>query len=350
VVSVADGKGGGHIYTRMHFLKTAFAAGLCLVAPPAESLHTAGECRLVVLWYNAENLFHPSDDPSGADDEFTPAGIRGWTMYRYRKKLDRLAQVIVAAGGWEAPAVVGLCEIENGTVLEDLVAHPLLLPFQYSYLHRDGPDHRGMDVACLFRPELFGAAGWEWFAPPRSPGLDSTREVLHLWGSRGKDTLDMFFIHFISRYRGAAATAAYRTVQAEWLLHLADSVRCTRPGTPLLLAGDFNDSPEGYSLKPFLERLPCGDAVFQAGPCGNTYKYRGTWSNLDRFLVVGKYPGIRLNCRVLSLPSLLTEDRTYGGSKPFRTYEGYTYAGGFSDHLPVVLQVDRAVPAPGLLP
>ena len=99
------------------------------------------------------------------DDEFTPKVCAYWSYNRYQQKLTGLARVIVAAGRWQPPAVVGLCEVEGPQVLEELVSHPILASYQYSYLHRESPDHRGMDVACIFRPERFKALSWQFIAP-----------------------------------------------------------------------------------------------------------------------------------------------------------------------------------------
>ncbi len=291
------------------------------------------------MWYNVENLFHPDEDlhegeNPGTDDEFRPEGVRAWTYSRYRDKLTKLAKVIVAAGRWQPPELVGLCEVENGQVLEDLIAHPILAPYDYAYLHRDGPDHRGMEVACLFRPERFDMKDWRYVEPVEGEGFDQTREMLYLQGSWGrKDSLGLFLVHFISRYRGAGQTASYRRKQAERLAGLMDSVACTSGEKLVLAAGDFNDEEEGWSLEPFSD--------FQMVPSGEeaSYKYRGAWSRIDFFLLRGQTESYRIAGSVFRHPGLMVPDLTYGGLKPFRTYEGYAYSGGYSDHLPVLLDI-----------
>lgn len=305
-----------------------------------------GELR--VMWYNVENLFHPDDDGAGdgnegadekelaVDDEFRPEGVRAWTYFRYRDKLTKLAKVIVATGRWQPPELVGLCEVENGQVLEDLIAHPILAPYDYAYLHRDGPDHRGMEVACLFRPERFDVTDWLYVEPVEGEGFDQTREMLYLQGSWGrKDSLELFLVHFISRYRGSGQTANYRRKQAERLVDLMDSLSCGSEGKLVLAAGDFNDAGNAWSLEPFQEfdMLPSGDET--------SYKYRGVWSRIDFFLLKGEAERYRIDGSVFKHPGLLIPDLTYGGLKPFRTYEGYAYSGGYSDHLPVLLDISR---------
>ncbi len=296
----------------------------------------SGRGDLRLMWYNVENLFYPSDDTLPGDDEFTPEGVRYWSYDRYYQKLTRLARVIVAAGRWQPPGVVGLCEVESPQVLEDLVSHPILASYHYSYLHREGPDHRGMDVACIFRPERFNPVGWQFIGPVAGEGFEQTREMLHLRGTWGShDTLELFLIHFISRYRGAGATAVYRREQAARLAYLVDSVRSMAPGNLVVVAGDFNDTREAWSLEP----LKGFYSPFSLE--ASSYKYRGAWSGIDLFLVSGVRERYRIGGTVFNLSHLLVPDLTYGGVKPFRTYEGYHYTGGYSDHLPVLLDISR---------
>lgn len=301
-----------------------------------------GDLRL--FWYNVENLFYPVDDSLGGDDDFTPEGVRRWTYTRYRNKVTALARVIVAAGEWEPPDVVGLCEVEDSLVLEDLVSHPVLESYHYRYLHKKSQDHRGMDVACLYRDKRVEVVNWNVYTPWSSREKEGTRDVLHLfvkWGRR--DSMDLFLVHLISKYGGAGATAALRRTQAHLLLQWMDSVNILRGGSLKILAGDFNDSFQGYSLEPLRKGRIGGDSLLSLPLSGGqgSYKYRGKWNQIDQFLVLGSGKGYQLKGFYLNLWPLLKEDETYGGQKPFRTYEGYSYAGGVSDHLPIVLDIYR---------
>ncbi len=298
---------------------------------------------LCLMWYNVENLFHPSDDSLAGDDEFTPAGVRGWSYRRYNQKLTSLARVIVAAGRWQPPGVVGLCEVEGPQVLEDLVSHSILAPYHYSYIHRDGPDHRGMDVACLFRPERLTPLSWEFFSPAEREGMDQTREMLHLRGLWGrKDTLDLIFVHFISRYRGAGVTATYRREQAKKLSFLIDSLGNRSPTSLVVVGGDFNDSRDAWSLEPLSNLASSASLASLPSEEFPSYKYRGVWSSIDFFLVSGAVFPYKIRGTVFNNPRLLMPDLSYGGEKPKRTYVGYSYAGGYSDHLPVLLDISRS--------
>jgi endonuclease/exonuclease/phosphatase family metal-dependent hydrolase len=300
---------------------------------------------LCFVWYNVENLFYPGNDTLPADDEFTPDGVRGWSWSRYRDKLTALAKVIVAAGGWEAPDLVGLCEVENAMVLEDLITHPILAPYHYGYLHREGPDHRGMEVACLFRPGRIEQLQWRTI--PFAAPLTDTREIMHISFIADSLPLDLFLVHLISKYGGAGATAQRRRGQAEKLLACIDSVKQLRPGGLILAAGDFNDYADSYALEPLRMAQPGGDSLvlLRAEGGKGSYKYRGQWSHIDQVFVCGgqcnsgsQHP-CRVTARLLLLDPLLMEDETYGGIKPRRCYEGYRYQGGLSDHLPLVVNL-----------
>jgi endonuclease/exonuclease/phosphatase family metal-dependent hydrolase len=292
-----------------------------------------------LLWYNPENLFYPEDDSLPGDDSFTPEGLHHWTWSRYRQKITALAKVIIAAGGGEAPDLVGLCEVENARVLEDLVTHPILSPYRYSYFHQEGQDHRGMELACLVRTGRVKTLLWESI-PFREP-VFATRDMMHLTLSRGADTLDLFLVHLLSKYRGAGATALLRRAQAGQLQCCLDSVYRVRSRALLMAAGDFNDEFGSYSMEPLRFARFDGDSLSSLKPenGGSTYKYRGRWTLIDQVLVNTSLRSRILSVNTLQLSPLLTEDRQYGGLKPNRSYEGYQYRGGISDHLPLVVHL-----------
>ena len=291
------------------------------------------------LWYNVENLFYPDNDSLPGDDEFTPQGLRHWTWSRYRDKLTALAKVIVATGRGEPPEVVALCEVENALVLEELSTHPILAPYHYTYLHRESKDHRGMDVACLIRKGRIEVVQWEIF--PFAAPVSETRDVLHVSLCWGGDTLDLFLVHLISKYGGAGATADLRRCQAGQMVQLMDSVYLARQRGWLMAAGDFNEEYQGYAMEPLRQARFGGDSLTPVVPDGGkgSYKYRGKWSPIDQVLVVQALKQSSITVSTLELQPLLTEDLNFGGIKPLRTYEGYAYNGGISDHLPLVIDI-----------
>lgn len=301
-----------------------------------------GELR--IMWYNVENLFHPANDSLLEDDEFTPEGLMHWTWERYHGKITRLAKVIVAAGQWDPPDVVGLCEVENVRVLEDLILHPVLKPYDYKIIHRESHDHRGMEVACIYREKRITLKDW-WVYPPGLSGSHGrTRDQVHLcttWSE--SDTLDLFLVHFISKYGGAGATADYRKMQACELVKRIDSVQQRREKNLVIVAGDFNEDFEGYSMEPLRDAFLGMDSMTYIAPAGleGSYKYHGRWSYIDQFLVTGKSAHLLMKVTIMDLAVLLEPDDLYQGMKPSRTYVGFSYNGGISDHLPILLDITR---------
>ena len=303
---------------------------------PAQGMVRGESC---FVWYNVENLFYPDNDSTSGDDEFTPQGLRHWTWSRYRDKLTALAKVIIASGRGEAPELVGLCEVESALVLEELSSHPILAPYHYSYLHRESHDHRGMDVACLIRKGKFKSVLWETI--PFALPVSETRDIMHISLAWGGDTLDLFLVHLLSKYGGAGATAALRNCQTGQVAELMDSVYAARKRGLIMAVGDFNEEYHGYSMEPLRVAGFGSDSLSVMLPDDGpgTYKYRGRWSPIDQVLVLKSLAQGSVRVSTLYLPPLLTEDLQFGGIKPKRTYEGFQYSGGISDHLPLVIDL-----------
>lgn len=327
--------------------------------------HPAGKDKagqnLRIVFYNVENLFDVYDDSITNDDEFLPGGVMHWTNERYRSKLEKIAKALIASGEWNPADIIGLCEIENGRVLEDLVSKTPLLKFQYRFIHRDSPDKRGIDVALLYRPSSVRIVS-KTFIPviPSGKGLAPTREILYFKGIVfNKDTLHLFVNHWPSRSGGQLETEPYRVRAAKTLRVRTDSLFRSHPAPGIIIMGDFNDEPsdkslsavllaqtEFHSLKPgFLYNLAAGYEL--KNPVGS-HKYQGRWSMLDQFLVSGdllaRKKGLAVDpasFAVVDASFLLSADDNFSGEEPFRTYKGPVYTGGFSDHLPVRIDLVR---------
>jgi hypothetical protein len=287
------------------------------------------------MFYNLENLFHPSDDPSPADDPFTPEGERHWTWHRYNKKVTSVVKLILAAGGWEPPVFVGLCELENEKVLKDIVYHSLLADYHYHYLHRDSPDHRGIDVALLYRAEEieFDTCA---FIKNIIPGMrNGTREILHATFIKDSDTLAVYVNHWTSKYGGELETEDFRVFQAGLLGASVDSLLADHPSYKVIITGDFNDNSESSPLQALTKPGHIREIFPISGP--GSYKYQGKWDQIDHMFIAGPWPLHSCKCDIFSAPYLIEDDMTYTGVKPFRTYAGFRYNGGISDHLPVLL-------------
>ena len=290
-----------------------------------------------VLFWNTENLFDCKDDPKKNDNEFLPEATRHWTYFRYRDKIKNLAKGIIASGTDYVPDLVGLCEVENDSCLYDLTRRSPLKEAGYRYVMTDSPDQRGIDVALLYQRGSFKLLQHQSIRIPfKQVKKAPTRDILHVVGKVvSGDTLDVWVVHYPSRRGGKAKSEPYRLLVAEILKHAVDSVMQVRQNPNVVIMGDFNDGPSS----PVMKKL-CSDGRLvnlMQGKKEGTYRYRGKWEILDQFLVSRNVRA--KNVEILRHPFLLEEDEKYGGNKPFRTYNGMRYQGGFSDHLPIILDL-----------
>ena len=299
-----------------------------------------------VLFWNTENLFDCKDDPKKNDNEFLPEATRHWTYFRYRDKIKNLAKGIIASGTDYVPDLVGLCEVENDSCLYDLTRRSPLKEAGYRYVMTDSPDQRGIDVALLYQRGSFKLIQHQSIRiPSRQIKKSPTRDILHVVGKViSGDTLDVMVCHFPSRSGGKAKSEIHRLLVAEILKQKVDSVMQVRQHPSVIIMGDFNDEPTDKSMKGL-----CVEGRLRNLMKGNqegTYRYRGEWGILDQFLVsenlLDKKGSIRTSgkkAQILRHEFLLEEDEKHGGDKPYRTYNGMKYQGGFSDHLPIVLDL-----------
>lgn len=317
-----------------------FILFLCLAFPVQ-----AQESFRVVFW-NVENLFDCKDDPRKNDNEFLPDAKRHWTPYRYWEKVRNLAKGIIASGDDYVPDLVGLCEVENDSCLYDLTRRSPLKEAGYRFVMTDSPDQRGIDVALLYQRGSFKLLQHQSIRiPHKQVKRGPTRDILHVVGKVVfGDTLDVIVCHLPSRSGGQAQSEPYRIFVADKLRQVVDSLMNVREHPSIIMMGDFNDYPTDKSIK----RLCSGKHLrnLMKGQTGGTYRYRGEWGILDQFIVseslLKKKSNIRTSTKQVQImrhPFLLMEDQKYGGDKPFRTYNGMKYQGGFSDHLPIVLDL-----------
>lgn len=308
-----------------------------------------------IMFYNVENLFHPSNDSLKNDDEFTETGTRYWSFRRYYDKISKIAKTAIAVGEWEPPAVIGLCEIEDLQCLKDIVYQSPLKNFGYEIIHQESADNRGIDVAFLYRPEFFELISYHAFKLEFPTDSRPSRDILYTKGLVGEDTLHLFVNHWPSRYGGQLATAPKRDYAAEVLYSKFDSIMNSVPNASIVAMGDFNDHPDDNSMAKVLRAkkdtisLKSGDLVnllwqfeFKKG----THKYQHEWGILDQFVVT---PAMLNNkARITSsfekavifeADYLLENEKDGIGKVPNRTYIGFKYHGGYSDHLPIYLDV-----------
>ena len=290
-----------------------------------------------ILWYNAENFCDTRHDTLKNDFDFLPNGTYHWTPGRYWRKLDNLSRVVAAVAeqdGW--PMLVGMCEIENDSVLHDLTTRSPLRAARYQYVHFEGPDLRGVDCCLLYQPRLFRLQGAEAVRVPSAErGLRPTRDILHVWGTqvRTDSLLHVFVLHFPSRAGGSLASTRNRMLAAETLCQALDKLQ----GQRILVMGDFNAEPKDPIFQPILQRLVSlvPQRRKELKKAQGSYCYQGLWGYIDHMLVS---PSMQSCCEslvhVAKFPFLLTEKGT-----PWRTFQGPVYKGGYSDHLPLYISV-----------
>lgn len=286
---------------------------------------------LTVMEYNCENAFDTIHDEGKNDWEFCADGEKRWSKSRLWRKLRDVSKVIAGGGEERMVDLVGLCEVENDSVLVQLTKRSPLANLGYRYVMSHSADERGIDVALLYSPFTFHLIDSECVRP--SLGKHSSRNILHVWGSVASgDTVDVWVVHLPSKRGGGAAQKRSMKV-ATLLKECVDSVAEVREKANVIVMGDFNAEPKSPQLRLLTKGGVLTDAAVGVTP--GTYKYRGDWSVIDHVLY--RTTSMRhTDTRVLALPFLLEKDETHGGTKPRRTYVGPVYKGGVSDHLPLV--------------
>lgn len=290
--------------------------------------------------YNVENLFDTICSPRTDDAAFSPQGEKRWNTPRYLKKLGMLARAIAAAGGDRPVDLVVLCEVENDSVVSDLIGKTSLRRLGYSYLMTHGRDVRGINVALLYRPLHFRPFCAESLRPFAEKDDRPMRDVLHVAGlAHSGDTLDIFGVHLPSRLGGLQA-AKQRKRAARFLKAKADSVVQRRMRPRVVITGDFNDDISAKNLRhPLVETRDFVLVQPESATVGGTYKYKGEWNRLDHVLVNAEMAETSMiSAKILTTDFLLEPDAANGGVKPRRTYQGPKYKGGVSDHLPLVVE------------
>jgi predicted extracellular nuclease len=310
--------------------------------------------NLTVVFYNVENLFDTKNDLGDRDGEFTPAGANKWTEERYVKKLEDISKVLSSVNKNELPEIIGLCEIENRKVLDDLVKTKLLKNGDYEIEQFESPDYRGIDCALLYRPDEFKVLQSKPVHVTFSDDPEySTRDILYVKGeTRNREEFHIFVNHWPSRIGGQEQTEPKRVAVAQLLKSKIDSVQKVNPTANIIVMGDMNDEPSDKSLKEVLaaKNPDSGNAAFvnlmypiHANKKGS-YNYRGTWNMLDNIIVSSGlldnegFQCIEKQGFVFHEKWMEYEDKN-NGLTPNRTYGGPNYYGGVSDHFPVFIQL-----------
>lgn len=309
-----------------------------------------------IAFYNVENFFHPLHDSCKDDLDFTPTGIKGWGNARFTAKRNRLFKVVSALDAEIPLLALGLAEVENARVLRELCRGTPLRYRNFDFVHFESSDPRGIDVALLFRTDLLEidtAYALPVVVPPDT--VPHTRDILYVRAlvrtsvsGLFPDTLYLFVNHFPSKYGGVLATRHKRAYAARLLRSALDSIRRRNPEAFVLAMGDFNTDACDAVLLP-LDSIPFCNLMarkeWDSDPdrrvVGGTHKYREKWSTIDHIILPSAFLH-RIKggkARIFDREFLLEPDERYLGVKPFRTFYGARYLGGYSDHLPVYIDL-----------
>lgn len=308
--------------------------------------------RCIGFW-NLENLYDTLDGPND-DAEFLPGSAKQWNTERYRKKLAHHAQVIGELGTELFPeglVAMGLCEVEDRAVLEDLLHTPPLASRGYRMVHHEGPDRRGVDVAFIYNPRYFTLLNDRTYSvrDPQDTAF-RTRDQLVVTGLLDGDTVSVIVAHWPSRRGGEKRSLPKRMLAAKVGRGIIDSLRALNPEARVLYMGDLNDDPVSPSVRKTLNAT--GDKAQATGaklynPMGDLYRkgigtlaWRDSWNLFDQIilsppLVSGMGNGWRYyGVHVFNPPYLRQAQGNFAGY-PWRTYVGDQWQGGYSDHFPV---------------
>ncbi len=324
-----------------------------------ENDSTPKPTKTVVAFYNLENLFDTKNDPRTFDEAFTPYGEMQWTPERYQIKLKNLSRVISLLGEENGPDILGVCEVENKTVIQDLLAQPALQNRDYRFVHEDSPDERGIDVALIYDWNVWQYVKHSRLAVdlPGEPNA-STRLVLHtVLESRGQQ-MHVLINHWPSRREGQFESEPNRLAVARQVYNLLNEIRDEDPEARILVMGDFNDDPTNKSIREVLRSLNTPAKVGARdlyNPLANVFDpedsgslmHQGRWNLFDQIMVSRSLlhgPGwqyVADSAEVFHEEFMKVGGRGRVSEAPRRSYfRGDFSISGFSDHFPVFARLE----------
>lgn len=321
-----------------------------------------------IAFYNVENLFDTLDDPTKNDDDFLPGGAYNYTQKIYQKKLQNLTKVISSLatdkeskykipGG---PAIIGLAEIENAAVVNDLIHQPELADRNYKILHFESPDYRGIDVGMIYRPDIFMVLSAQslYVDITEDKSKSKTRDILFTTGILAGDTVHIMVAHWPSRSGGEAASMWKRQNAAAVCKKVTDSLMQINPNAKIIIMGDLNDDPVSPSVAKTLGTVNTIEKVKPNAlynPWTAYYKkgigtlgYNDSWNLFDQIIVSGGWIKNSNNgwkyykSEIYNRQYLISQFGKYKGY-PHRSFSGSTWIDGYSDHFPVLIYLIKEV-------
>lgn len=356
-------------------MKRSFIVAALLILMSLSASAQKTQQNYVIGFYNLENLFDIYDDPVKNDSEFLPEGKNKWTQAKYEKKLHNMAKVIrsMADNNKRWHTILGISEIENRLVIEDLVSQPEIADANYQIVHYDSPDRRGVDVALLYKPDQFTYLDSESIPFDFNSDIDfsdtdtsyfKSRDILMVHGLIAGEHFAFYVAHLPSRIGGKGGNLRGRG--GEIIYNHAMMMEEKYPGIKIVAMGDMNDNPTDDSMAKYLhgqerlENVTPGEffspyvSMLKAGY--GSLCYQGVWSIYDLELVnynlahapdgglkiqpVTKNHGKEYYGVVFKRPWMTTQKGQYKGY-PFRTFSNGAFVGGYSDHYPTYIVVGK---------
>ncbi|MBL0308181.1 MAG: hypothetical protein IPP77_00315 [Bacteroidetes bacterium] len=318
-------------------------------------------------FYNLENFYDTINDPEKNDEDFLPNGANGYTGAVYKDKLSKLSEVVSQIGKEQSPdglALLGVAEVENKKVMEDLIAQPSLANRHYQIVHYNSPDYRGIDVGLFYNPKYFKVLHSEpLFVHLAGSGgsVYYTRDVLWVSGLLDGEIVHVFVNHWPSRRGGEDASAPNRAAAATVCKKVIDSLMRADANTKVILMGDLNDDPVSESVTKVIGAKGEAKKVREGGMFNpwvekyskgiGTLAYNDSWNLFDQIMLSYGFlnkeqPGLFFKSAQIFKKSFMVVDSGKYKGYPLRTYEGVKYAGGYSDHFPTYCIFLKEVPNP----
>jgi len=320
-----------------------------------------GKKKLAVAFYNCENFFDTIPNPAKYDTEFTPQGKYHYTRQIYEQKLHNIATVLQSMDDGRGPAIAGLAEVENNTVLNQLISQPEIKKHNYKYVWIEGPDPRGINVALIYDPGLFRVI----YSEPihidlnGQKGKTITRDILHVCGILLSDTLSVFVNHWPSRMGGESESNPKRVIAAWIEKETIEGLVRNKPNDKILLMGDFNDNPDDSSIAYILDagdktnEVKTSDLynpfkVFYSFGNGTEF-YDHKWNLFDQIILSGNFlkdtcKGLHFENAEIYKPDFLIDHSKGHEGEPHRSFIGAHWINGFSDHFPVIVYLSLSNP------
>ena len=308
---------------------------------------------ITIAFYNVENLFDTLDDAEKFDDDFLPTAEKKWTNKRYKKKIYKLGTVISQIGkirSGKAPMIIGLAEVENKNVLNELIRSKHLRDQDYGYVHHDSPDERGIDVALMYQKENFKVIDSKPYPidiTTDEANPDYTRDILLVVGELHGERVNIIVNHWSSRSQGVKETEFKRLIASEKVIEIVNEIRAACPDAKIIVMGDFNDDPSNNSVRQLSNSLDLHNPMETLlSYTRGSLNYRFQWNMFDQILISTNFLEFEKGSISFSKGDIfdkkfLTQFKGKYMGQPFRTYVGSKYKGGYSDHFPVFIQLKK---------